>query len=338
MLKRLQQKWGVSSSQFIFILCVFAITGSSTAWITKVITAWVGFTGETFWLWKFLLRLGMLILGYQAILLLVAFLFGQFPFFWKYEKKILKRLGIAIDQEGEKTGMSRKNGKGKTLSPPKNIVPNKINTNMEPEIVRPASNPQPKEPGKRIAIFASGTGSNAQKIIDHFRKHPSISVALIASNKPGAGVLDIAEKESIPSLIIEKERFFRGDSYISDLKTGGIQWIILAGFLWKVPVPLINAFPGRIINIHPALLPKYGGKGMYGHFVHEAVIAAKEKESGITIHYVDEQFDHGKPVFQVTCPVSDTDTPETLAKKIQVLEHTHYPEVIARIINTNVEV
>ncbi len=189
-----------------------------------------------------------------------------------------------------------------------------------------------------IAIFASGTGSNALKIIDHFRNHSSISIALVASNKPGAGVLDIAERKNIPSLIIEKERFFRGDGYVSELKRRNIQWIILAGFLWKIPTSLIQAFPGKIINIHPALLPKYGGKGMYGHFVHEAVIEAKEKESGITIHYVDEEFDHGKHILQLTCPVEDTDTPETLAKKIQVLEHKHYPEVIARLINENLKI
>lgn len=189
----------------------------------------------------------------------------------------------------------------------------------------------------RIAIFASGTGSNAQKIIDHFRNDPLVMVSLVVSNKPGAGVLNIAQRENIPSLIIEKERFFRGDGYVSALKERKIQWIILAGFLWKIPASLIHAFPGRIINIHPALLPKYGGKGMYGHFVHEAVIEAKEKESGITIHYVDEQFDHGKHILQLTCPVDEADTPETLAKKIQVLEHEHYPEVIARLVNEDVE-
>jgi phosphoribosylglycinamide formyltransferase-1 len=188
-----------------------------------------------------------------------------------------------------------------------------------------------------IAIFASGTGSNAQKIIDHFRNDPLVMISLVISNKPGAGVLNIAQRENIPSLIIEKERFFRGDGYVSVLKERNIQWIILAGFLWKIPTSLIHAFPGRIINIHPALLPKYGGKGMYGHFVHEAVIGAKEKESGITIHYVDEQFDHGKHILQLTCPVDEADTPETLAKKIQVLEHKHYPEVIARLVNDNVE-
>lgn len=303
MLKRLQQKWGVSTSQFILILCVFAITGTTTAWITRAITAWVGFTAETFWLWRFLLRLAMLIFGYQAILLLVAFLFGQFPFFWKYEKKILKRLGIRVEKGSQKSQISN-------LS------------NLKSQMVP-------------IAIFASGTGSNAQQIINRFRDDPSVAVSLVISNKPGAGVLKIAEKENIPSLTIEKEHFFRGDGYVHELQERGIQWIILAGFLWKIPLTLINAFPGKIVNIHPALLPKYGGKGMYGHFVHEAVIAAREKESGITIHYVDEQFDHGKHILQATCPVEPGETPETLAKKVQVLEHKHYPEVIARLVGKN---
>lgn len=184
-----------------------------------------------------------------------------------------------------------------------------------------------------LAIFASGTGSNAQKIIDRFRNHPRIRVSLIVSNKPQAGVLEIAEKERLHTLIIERERFFRGDGYVADLQSAGIDWIILAGFLWKVPAQLIAAFPDRIVNIHPALLPKYGGKGMYGHFVHEAVIAAGETESGITIHLVDEHFDHGAPVFQEKCLVTPTDTPETLARKIQALEHRHFPEVIEKLVS-----
>ena len=177
----------------------------------------------------------------------------------------------------------------------------------------------------RIAIFASGTGSNAQKIIDHFRNDPLVMVSLVVTNKPGAGVLNIAQRENIPSLIIEKERFFRGDGYVSALKESNIQWIVLAGFLWKIPTSLIHAFPGRIINIHPALLPKYGGKGMYGHFVHEAVIASGDRTSGITIHFVDEQYDHGGTIFQVSCEVDLSDDADSLAKKIHALEHTHFP-------------
>lgn len=178
---------------------------------------------------------------------------------------------------------------------------------------------------KKIAIFASGAGSNAKKIIEHFSGHSAFEIALIVSNNPNAGVLEIAKTNSVATLLIEKERFFRGDGYIADLTKADIDFIVLAGFLWKVPSALISAFPDKIVNIHPALLPKYGGKGMYGHFVHEAVIAAKEKESGITIHFVDEKYDHGSTIFQVTCPVSEYDTPETLAQKIHILEHLHFP-------------
>ena len=184
----------------------------------------------------------------------------------------------------------------------------------------------------RIAIFASGAGSNAQKIIEHFSKDASVAIALIVCNKPGAGVLNIAASHQIPTLLIEKEQFFRGDAYVSVFKEEKINWIILAGFLWKIPSTLIQAYPQHIINIHPALLPKYGGKGMYGHHVHEAVIAAGETESGITIHYVDEQYDHGATIFQARCEVKKGDTPETLAQRIHALEHAHYPKVIAQLL------
>lgn len=184
----------------------------------------------------------------------------------------------------------------------------------------------------RIAIFASGTGSNAQKIIQHFAGSAATTIALIVSNKAGAGVLAIANKEGIPSLLIEKDRFFNGDNYLPPLHEHKIDFIVLAGFLWKMPVPLINAYSKKIINIHPALLPKYGGKGMYGDKVHEAVLAANENESGISVHFVDELYDHGEIIFQATCKVADNDTASTLAQKIHVLEHAHYPKVIAEIL------
>jgi phosphoribosylglycinamide formyltransferase-1 len=183
-----------------------------------------------------------------------------------------------------------------------------------------------------ICIFASGAGTNTQMIIDHFRKRPLAKVALIASNKPDAGVTLIAEKENIPLLIIEKEKFFRGNGYVDELKRDKIEWIVLAGFLWKIPLPLIRAFPDRIINLHPALLPKFGGKGMYGLRVHEAVIAAGENESGISVHYVNEEYDRGKVIFQEKCPVDPKESPESLARKIQVLEHHYFPLVIEDLI------
>jgi len=185
---------------------------------------------------------------------------------------------------------------------------------------------------KRIAIFASGTGSNAQKILAHFQSSNKIEVALIVSNKTNAGVLNFAKEYSVTTLIIDREKFLKGDGYVPELQAAKIDWIILAGFLWKIPLTLISQWEKRIINIHPALLPKYGGKGMYGEAVHRAVLEANEKESGITIHYVDEQYDHGATIFQATCSVLSTDLVENLAEKIHALEHLHYPVVIEKVI------
>ncbi len=184
----------------------------------------------------------------------------------------------------------------------------------------------------RIAIFASGAGTNAKKIIEYFSHSNKITVALIVCNKPDAGVFNIADEYQAPSLLIEKEKFFRGNHYIDELKNAGITFIVLAGFLWKLPAALIKAYQNKIINIHPALLPKYGGKGMYGRNVHEAVINAVEKESGITIHFVDEFYDHGQHIFEVTCPVLADDTPEKLAQRIHLLEYEYYPKVIEEVI------
>ena len=189
---------------------------------------------------------------------------------------------------------------------------------------------------KNLAIFSSGAGSNAARIIDYFRGHATIGVSLIVCNDPGAGVLKIGQKEKIPVLLIEKEKFFRGTAYLAELRETGIDFLVLAGFLWKVPQKLVHAFRHRIVNIHPALLPKYGGKGMYGHFVHEAVIAAGEKESGITIHYVDEQYDHGQAIFQARVMVEPDDTPASLAAKVQYLEHTHFGRVIEEVVDGRV--
>lgn len=181
---------------------------------------------------------------------------------------------------------------------------------------------------KNIAIFASGSGTNAAKIITRFHQHPQVRVGLVVTNRPNAGVIRIAEQHQLPLLILEKERFFSGDAYLPLLQELKIELIVLAGFLWKVPAALVKAYPQQIVNIHPALLPKYGGKGMYGRFVHEAVIAAGERESGITIHYVDEVYDNGKTILQVTCAVLPGDTPDSLAKRVQQLEHEYYPQVV----------
>lgn len=185
---------------------------------------------------------------------------------------------------------------------------------------------------KHLVIFASGAGSNAQQIINYFKNSAFAKVVLIVCNKPGAGVISIAQKENIPVLMIEKEQFFRGDAYLPEFQKNKTDLIILAGFLWKIPQKLIDVYPRRIINIHPALLPKYGGKGMYGQYVHEAILNAGEMESGITIHYVDEHYDNGDIIFQTACPVLDSDTSETLAHRIHQLEHLHYPLVIEELV------
>jgi phosphoribosylglycinamide formyltransferase-1 len=185
----------------------------------------------------------------------------------------------------------------------------------------------------RIAIFASGAGSNAAKIIEFFKHHDSIGVVLVVSNKPEARVLNIAAGAGIPTMIIDKEEFFRGSGYVPELKERHIDFIVLAGFLWKIPLSLIEAYPNSIINIHPALLPAYGGKGMFGMNVHRAVIEAGEPQSGITIHFVDEHYDNGDIIFQDRFNISPGDTPESLAQKIHELEYAHFPVIIEQVIN-----
>ena len=183
-----------------------------------------------------------------------------------------------------------------------------------------------------IAIFASGAGSNARKIIEYFEKRGlAIKVSLIVCNVPGAGVIDIAKEKGIPTLMINKAEF-AATGYVESLQNAEIQFIVLAGFLWKVPEVMVRAYPKAIINIHPALLPKYGGKGMYGARVHEAVIAAGEKQSGITIHWVNEHYDEGAIIYQATCEVTPSDTPDTLANKIHALEHAHFAPTIEKLL------
>jgi phosphoribosylglycinamide formyltransferase-1 len=184
---------------------------------------------------------------------------------------------------------------------------------------------------KRIAILASGNGSNAQRIIEYFRGHPGISVSLVMANNPDAYVITRARNLSVPSLLFTRQEMIRG-TVIQALQNFDIDLIVLAGFLWLLPTPILQAYPDKIINIHPALLPKYGGKGMYGMHVHELVINAKEIESGISIHLVNERYDEGRILFQATCNISPEDTPETLAGKIHELEHKHYPLVIEKFL------
>lgn len=185
---------------------------------------------------------------------------------------------------------------------------------------------------KNIAIFASGGGSNALKIIEHFLSSSKGNIALIVCNKANAGVLKIAEQFDIQTLIINRKDFYESENIIKTLETHQIDVLVLAGFLWLMPAYLVKAFPNQTVNIHPALLPKYGGKGMYGHYVHEAVKAANESESGMTIHYVNEHYDEGNVIFQATCALDPSDSPEDIAQKVLALEHAHYAKVIESIL------
>tara|TARA_R110002072_G_scaffold294895_1_gene465448 strand:- start:39502 stop:40059 length:558 start_codon:yes stop_codon:yes gene_type:complete len=180
---------------------------------------------------------------------------------------------------------------------------------------------------KRLAILASGSGSNAEKIMAHFQNSEIAEIALVASNKAEAFVLERAKKFEVPTFTFSRKEMDAG-VLLEKLQEENIDWVILAGFLLKIPVELTRAFPDRMVNIHPALLPKYGGKGMYGSFVHEAVKAAGDTETGITIHLVNENYDEGRIVFQASTPVTSEDTPDSIADKVHALEHKHFPEVI----------
>ncbi|CAN5817493.1 hypothetical protein BH11BAC3_BH11BAC3_46970 [soil metagenome] len=293
MLDKLKQRWGVNGGNLVLIICTFAVGGSLCGYVGRKIILWTGLESGTLWILVYILLITLL---WPASVLLISIVFGQFSFFKKYLLKVL----------GHFNGNNKK-----SIS---------------------------------VAIFASGAGSNAEKIIQHFqlqensadsenKKHTKVIISLIVCNKPGAGVLEVAARNGISTLLIDKEQFLKGTHYLPELNSYGVDFIVLAGFLWKMPPALIQAYPDKIINIHPALLPKYGGKGMYGTKVHEAVIAAAEKESGITIHFVDELYDHGKVILQATCNIDESDNAESLAKKIHLLEHQHYPVAIEKLLN-----
>jgi len=294
MFSGLKKRWNVEGWRLLLILITFAIGGSATGYVGKLLMGFLQI--ETTWLY-IIIYIAIVTLIWPLMVIVISFFFGQFNFFRNY----LQRMGARIF------------GSKKSLS---NVVQAAARSTKT----------------VHLAIFASGAGTNAQKIIDYFRNHPSIKIGLIVSNKPTAGVIAIANKERISSMIIEKEKFFRGNAYVDELRSHQVDFIVLAGFLWKLPPTLIQAWHKRILNIHPALLPKYGGKGLYGHHVHEAVLNAGEKESGITIHYVDEIYDHGDPIFQEKVVVEEGDTPELLSKKIQALEHLHFPRIIEQVV------
>ncbi|MDR0543772.1 MAG: phosphoribosylglycinamide formyltransferase [Odoribacteraceae bacterium] len=181
---------------------------------------------------------------------------------------------------------------------------------------------------KKIVIFASGSGSNAENIIKYFEGDGAVRVVALFCNRPGAFVLERADRLGIPSVVFGREEWESADGVAARLRALGADLLVLAGFLWKVPPVILEAFPDRVLNIHPALLPLHGGKGMYGDRVHEAVIRAGDKRSGITIHLVNEHYDQGAVLFQASCDVLPGDTPESLAARIHALEHAHFPVVI----------
>ena len=307
MFERLQKKWKVSGLRLVLILTTFALGGSLTGYVGRRLMQYLPI--ELNWLWVAVYIIVITLIWPLAVLL-VSIPFGQYRFFVSY----LKRMG------------SRFAGYRKKMETvPASTTITRLPT---PDLKRMSAGNR----NYHIAIFASGAGTNTQKIIDYFRYSKNITVALILCNKQGAGVIAIAEKENIPVILIDKEKFFRGSGYVDELMEKRIDLVVLAGFLWKIPAKLIEAFPRRIINIHPALLPRHGGKGMYGRFVHEAVLADKEKESGISIHYVDEHYDQGDLIFQESCPVLESDTADSLAMRIHKLEHEQYPKVIEEIL------
>ncbi|MEN8157979.1 MAG: phosphoribosylglycinamide formyltransferase [Bacteroidota bacterium] len=186
---------------------------------------------------------------------------------------------------------------------------------------------------KRIAIFASGSGTNAENMVRYFRTRPGARVELVLTNRPGAGVISRAESVDVETVVFNREQFYGTDEIEVLLRERAIDFIVLAGFLWLVPSRLLETYHGRMVNIHPALLPKYGGKGMFGDHVHRAVIASGDTESGITIHYVNKAYDQGDIIFQATCAVEPDDTPDSLASRIHALEYKHFPKVVEKLLD-----
>lgn len=335
MFKKLQRKWKVSGTNLLLILITFALGGSICGYAGRKIMVLLAVKKGALWVIIYIIILTII---WPACVLLTSIPLGQFVFFKKYISKLVARFSGrkgqfkvgSSESAVQNSSVQEAVGNGQCL--PQHLCRGSIvNESLGQKSIMELQS-RDNEAKVNLAIFASGAGSNAQKIIHHFKNNPAVKIVLIVCNKPGAGVLKIAGAEHIDTLIIEKHRFYNEDAYINELKKYSITHIILAGFLWKIPAAIIKEWPAAIINIHPALLPKYGGKGMYGLRVHEAVITNKEKESGISIHYVDEVYDHGAIILQARCPVTETDTPQSLAEKIHVLEHQHYPAVIEEVI------
>ncbi len=295
MFKRMKEKWNVSWMRFILIFTTFALGGSLCGYLGKKLLGYADIDSRILFVIAYIMVVTLL---WPMCVLLISIPLGQFNFFRNYLAKMGRRMA------GKKAISSQQ----LTIS---NIPPT-----------------------KHIAIFASGAGSNARKIIEYFKNSATVKVALIVCNNPRAAVLYIAAEHSIPTLMVNKQSLYKEDNCLEELRLHQIDLIVLAGFLWMIPQNLINNYRNRIINIHPALLPKFGGKGMYGENVHKTVIEAGEKESGITIHYVDEHYDNGDVIFQARCIVDPDDTPSTLAEKVHKLEHEHYSKVIEKLIWT----
>ena len=292
MFKKLQQKWGVNGINMALIITTFALGGSACARIAGQLLKIASLEKNTIWWVIYVLLVTIL---WPICVILISFPLGQFTFFKNYLFRIWSKMsGKKAEKHQNKSDFAKKKTK--------------------------------------IAIFASGKGSNADNIISYFKLNHIAGVALIVSDNAAAGVLEIAKKNSIPVMVLSKEDRLNYTSCIEYLHKNDIDFIVLAGYLKKIPGTLISQFPNKIINIHPALLPKYGGKGMYGAKVHQAVIENNEKESGITIHFVDEIYDHGKIIFQEKCEIDTGESIESLATKVHNLEYEHFPRIIAEVI------
>lgn len=303
MFEKLQSRWKVSGWRLFFILVTFALGGSLCGYAARKLIGFIGIEKGPWWIILYIIAV---IFIWPAAVIFVSMPFGQYAFFSRYLKKIFKRMsGTKKKQENQP------------------LTQTDIN----------------------IAIFASGAGSNAEKIIEtlpHLLLKQGMTavvarVALIVTDNPNAGVIKIAAPNDLPAEIIDLKKK-SGEQvsamYLSVLEKYNIDFIVLAGYLKKIPPEVIRAYPRKIVNIHPALLPAYGGAGMYGKRVHEAVIGAKEKESGISIHYVDEVYDTGQIIFQAKCKTEPNETAETLSEKIHALEHLHYTKVIAALLQS----
>ena len=347
-IKKLQEKWGLAPVQFWLVILTFALGGSLSGRLCSYLLK-MAFSEKNWAFW--LVYPLVLTILWPFSVLFVSFFTGQFRFFKGYLGRVGAKLmgGIGAGAGAFAAGGGSVIGGARAAD-----VAGAVNFSSNTPV--------------HVAIFASGAGSNARKIIEYFENQyvseftaataganskssslgtvnsaRPIKVSLIVCNVPTAGVLEIAKEKGIPTLLINKTEF-AASGYVESLRNSDIDFIVLAGFLWKVPEVLVKAYQkgaalnnlGKtsfgIINIHPALLPNYGGKGMYGSRVHEAVIAAGESKSGITIHWVDENYDEGDIIFQAECTIAAGDTPEILAQKIHALEHQHFAPVIEKLL------